>query len=256
GGGGGRRRGARAGAGEGDAGVTRVTARAATPSATGKVERCHRALRRERREHTDACDARVAAQAGLDSWITTYNCTRPHQAIEMACPVDRFAPSQHQRGDEDLLPLRLPTRLVAAPAPPEQPAADPGAEPGTESSTEVYWGGPVALARSVPPSGNLAVLGKQFWRGPLRAGVTVTFWADAKVIHLTAGGARIKTVRSPYTEDQLATFAATGGRPAGPPAPAPPRRAQAPPPPPVRARRAPRPLTARRLAPPPCRAPA
>ncbi|OLM29119.1 Mobile element protein [Pseudonocardia sp. Ae717_Ps2] len=71
--------------------------------------------------------------------------------------------------------------------------------------------------RVVPASGNLAVLGKQFWLGPLRAGVTVTFWADTQVIHLTAGGARIKTVRSPYTEDQLATLAATGGRPAGPP---------------------------------------
>ena len=60
------------------------------------------------------------------------------------------------------------------------------------------------------------MLGKQFWLGPLRAGVTVTFWADNQVIHLTAGGARIKTVRSPYTDDQLAALAATGGRPAGP----------------------------------------
>src|SRR4029450_8710765 len=39
-------------------------------------------------------------------------------------------------------------------------------------------------ARIVPASGNLGVAGKQFWLGPDRAGVTVTFWADSQVIHL------------------------------------------------------------------------
>lgn len=201
-----------------DNAITHRLTQPATPTTTGKVERFHQTLRRELLDHAEPFDTLTAAQAALDSWIADYNCTRPHQAIEMACPVDRFAPSQHQRGDEDLLPLRLPARLTAAPVPAEGPE-HPGPAPDDETSTEIeiYRGGPVEFERVVPASGNLAVLGKQFWLGPLRAGVTITFWADAQVIHLSAGGARIKTVRSPYTDDQLATLAATGGRPAGPP---------------------------------------
>ncbi|MFP5070871.1 IS481 family transposase [Pseudonocardia nantongensis] len=197
-----------------DNAITHRLTQPATPTTTGKVERFHQTLRRELLDHAEPFDSLLAAQAALDSWISDYNCARPHQAIEMACPVDRFAPSQHQRGDEELLPLRLPARLTTAPAPGDETGPDPADEPTTE--VEAYRGGPVEFERVVPASGNLAVLGKQFWLGPHRAGITVTFWADNQVIHLTAGRARIKTVRSPYTDNQLATLAATGGRPAGP----------------------------------------
>lgn len=63
----------------------------------------------------------------------------------------------------------------------------------------------------VPASGNLAVAGKQFWLGPARAGVTVTFWADCDVIHLLIAGARVKTVCSHLSVNDLATLAAAGG---------------------------------------------
>lgn len=62
----------------------------------------------------------------------------------------------------------------------------------------------------------LAVRGKQFWLGPARAGVTVTFWADHDVIHLSIAGARVKTLRSHLSTTDLAALAATGARPAGP----------------------------------------
>jgi len=199
-----------------DNAITHRLTQPATPTTTGKVERFHQTLRRELLDHAEPFDSLLSAQAALDSWVSDYNCTRPHQAIAMACPVDRFAPSQHQRSDEELLPLRLPARLTAAPAAVEQ-TAQPDEDPADEPTAEAYRGGPVEFERVVPASGNLAVLGKQFWLGPLRAGVAVSFWADNQVIHLTAGGARIKTVRSPYTDDQLATLAANGGRPAGPP---------------------------------------
>jgi hypothetical protein len=45
----------------------------------------------------------------------------------------------------------------------------------------------------------------------------VTFWADQDVIHLSIAGARIKTIRSHLSSNDLAMLAATGGRPAGPP---------------------------------------
>jgi hypothetical protein len=69
----------------------------------------------------------------------------------------------------------------------------------------------------VPPSGNLQVAGKQFWLGPARAGLTVTFWADTDVIHLLIAGHRVKSVRSHLSVVDLAVLTRTGGRPAGPP---------------------------------------
>jgi hypothetical protein len=86
----------------------------------------------------------------------------------------------------------------------------------TPPAAVVYHGSPVEFDRVVPASGNLAVRGKQFWLGPARAGVTVTFWADCDVIHLSIAGARVKTVRSHLSTTDLAALAATGARPAGP----------------------------------------
>ena len=71
--------------------------------------------------------------------------------------------------------------------------------------------------RPVPASGNMQVAGRQFWLGPARAGMIVTFWASTDVIHLTIGGARVKTVRSHLSAAGLTALAAAGARPAGPP---------------------------------------
>ena len=58
--------------------------------------------------------------------------------------------------------------------------------------------------------------GKQFWLGPARAGQVVRIWADCDVIHLLAGGARIKSIRSHLSSNDLAGLLAQGARPAGP----------------------------------------
>ncbi|SIS03582.1 hypothetical protein [Micromonospora avicenniae] len=76
--------------------------------------------------------------------------------------------------------------------------------------------GAVEFDRVVPPSGNLQVAGKQFWLGPARSGVRVTFWADTDVIHLLIAGSRIKTIRSHLSVADLAMLLRQGGRPAGP----------------------------------------
>jgi len=49
----------------------------------------------------------------------------------------------------------------------------------------------------------------------------IRFWADCQLIHICAGGARIKTLRSHLSVNDLAKLAATGAVPAGP-APLPP----------------------------------
>jgi transposase InsO family protein len=61
-----------------------------SPTTTGKVERFHRTLRAEFR--TDRVFADLAtAQAELDEWVHQYNTVRPHQAIGMCAPAERFS---------------------------------------------------------------------------------------------------------------------------------------------------------------------
>jgi transposase InsO family protein len=60
-----------------------------SPTTTGKIERFHQSLRKEflaDRSFT----SHEAAQSELDAWVTDYNTQRPHQALEMATPADRF----------------------------------------------------------------------------------------------------------------------------------------------------------------------
>ena len=205
-----------------DNAITHRLTQPASPTTTGKVERFHQTLRRELLDDHPPFASLLAAQAALDSWISDYNCLRPHQGIDMARPADRFAPSQTPaaRAEETLLPLRLPPVLTSTPpptlrVPTEEPTAQDIPEPAPAVSAP-WTGGPVEFDRVVPPSGNLGVAGKQFWLGPARAGVTVTFWADHEVIHLLIAGARIKTLRSHLSSTDLAALAATGGRAAGP----------------------------------------
>ncbi|MEV5463699.1 hypothetical protein AB0L17_37265 [Streptomyces cellulosae] len=129
-----------------------------------------------------------------------------------------------------MLGLKVPGVLALVPqqrtAPAEVAPAAESAEPVAampELSDQepvghlpVEHGGPVEFERVVPASGNLQVAGKQFWLGPARSGLTVTFWADTQVIHLLIAGARVKSVRSHLSVADLAQLAARGGRAAGP----------------------------------------
>lgn len=234
------------------------------PTTTGKIERFHGSLRRELLDDAVPFTDLPAAQAAVDAWRQHYNTTRPHQAIGMASPADRFTSAKDSKA-EQLLPLRLPAILSPLPsadanqgragrgfthlawpgalqgaasgdqgaaqaapdhhiefpgALPPSPSQDTGQSPGPRSAAETlraYDGGPVEFERVVPPSGNMEVTGRQFWLGPRRAGQVITFWADIDVIHLTAGGLRVKSVRSHLSTADLARLIATGARPAGPP---------------------------------------
>ena len=123
-------------------------------------------------------------------------------------------PGRALRPDPDVeraaLPLRLPAALTAAPSPPPDPPTPARVRPFPSLPPTP---GAVEFDRVVPAAGNLWVAGKQFWLGPARAGITVTFWADHDVIHLPAGGARLKTVRSHLTDNDLAPLAAPAAVP-------------------------------------------
>ncbi|MEV0694644.1 IS481 family transposase [Streptomyces sp. NPDC050388] len=199
-------------------GIAHRLTRPASPATTGKVERFHQTLRRELLDDCGAFESIEEAQAALDAWVQEYNSLRPHQALDMQSPGDRFTPVPER--EWDVLSLRVPGVLGLVP-----PQRTPSAEPEPVDVMPVSAGPPepvpaavpVEFERVVPASGNLQVAGEQFWLGPARSGLTVTFWADTSVIHLLIAGTRIKTVRSHLSVADLGRLAARGGRAAGPP---------------------------------------
>ena len=202
-----------------DNGIVHRLTQPASPTTTGKVERFHQTLRRDLLADHDPFKDLDDVQAALDTWVAhDYNTRRPHRSLDMASPVERFAPVPDQ--EREALPLRLPPALVGVPTPAAhqaEPEPEPGPEPVLLPRPPLVTPGAVEFDRVVPASGNMFVAGRQFWLGPARAGITVTFWADCDVIHLTAGGARLKSVRSHLSVSDIGRLVATGGRPAGPP---------------------------------------
>ncbi len=207
--------------------ITHRLTQPASPTTTGKIERFHLTLRRELLDDHEPYPSLAAAQSAVDGFVAQYNTDRPHQALDADSPVtpaQRFAPVAPEQ--RDLLELWLPPTpvapvpavpAVAADADQQQPA--PATEPPVAGSTgpQPWAGGPVELDRVVPPSGNMLFAGRQFWLGPARSGVVVRFWASTDVIHLMAGGARLKSVRSHLSVNDLAALVASGATPASPP---------------------------------------
>jgi transposase InsO family protein len=60
-----------------------------SPTTTGKIERFHQSLRKEFLADRPFSSLE-AAQTELDAWVEAYNTERPHQALDMATPADRF----------------------------------------------------------------------------------------------------------------------------------------------------------------------
>jgi transposase InsO family protein len=60
-----------------------------SPTTTGKIERFHQTVRRE--FLADRTFGSIEhAQGALDAWVADYNTVRPHQALEMDTPAERF----------------------------------------------------------------------------------------------------------------------------------------------------------------------
>lgn len=201
-------------------GIAHRLTQPASPTTTGKVERFHQTLRRELLDDAGVFDSLDAAQKAVDGFRHEYNTDRPHQSLDMAFPADRFRPNTTDV--EDPVGLRLPKQIAEAVADIDgQPVQSPPTEPppaavAAPAAAAYEPGGAVEFERVVPPSGNLQVCRKQFWLGPIRSGLTVTFWADPDVIHLLIGGVRIKSLRSHLSVTDLAALLRDGGRPAGP----------------------------------------
>ncbi|MEV6039291.1 IS481 family transposase [Nonomuraea sp. NPDC052116] len=196
-------------------GITHRLTRPHSPTTTGKVERFHQTLRRELLDDHGPFASIEHAQQVLDDFVDDYNTNRPHQALDMDRPADRFQPRH-----DDQLPLRLPSALHTLPDPQPRPEPDPVVVAPVKAETAELAKSPdiidpvdltVEFTRVVPASGNLAVCGQQFWLGTHRAGVTITLRADTGTVELLAAGIRIKKVPSRLTPRHLRQLIAEGG---------------------------------------------
>jgi transposase InsO family protein len=138
-----------------------------SPTTTGKIERFHRALRSE------FDTARVfaslhTAQAELDEWVRYYNTERPHQAIGMTVPAERF---EHRPvgATSESVPLRLPA-----------PAADRAGDD---------W-----VARRAGANGVVSVNWQQVCLGQAAAGRNIDVHVGEQVLQFFDGAELLRTV--------------------------------------------------------------
>ncbi|MFJ6565768.1 integrase core domain-containing protein, partial [Streptomyces sp. NPDC091412] len=108
-----------------------------------KVERFHQTLRRELLDDCGAFESIEAAQSALDAWVREYNSVRPHQALDMQSPADRFTPVPEQ--ERDVLGLKIPGVLALVPQ-----QRTPPAEPDPVEVSPVPAGLPELVPAAVP----------------------------------------------------------------------------------------------------------
>jgi transposase InsO family protein len=149
-------------------GIRHLLTQPRSPTTTGKVERFHRAVRTEFR--TDRAFASLAdVQAELDDWVSDYNSHRPHQALDMATPAERF----WREGSAPVTALRS---SADAPA---RPAAARG---------DGYW-----VARRASAVGVVCVNWQQVCLGVAAAGHNVDVWVTDEVLQFYDGNQLLRT---------------------------------------------------------------
>ncbi len=148
-------------------GITHLLTQPRSPTTTGKVERFHRAIRTEFR--TDRVFASLeSAQAELDAWVDDYNTRRPHQALGMATPAERF-----------LRPSPAPVTRLRFSDQPDRPAAN---------RTDGYW-----VARRASAVGVVCVNWQQICLGQAAAGHPIDVWVTDQVLQLYDGDTLLRT---------------------------------------------------------------
>jgi transposase InsO family protein len=148
-------------------GIEHLLTQPRSPTTTGKVERFHRAIRTEFR--TDRIFLDLAhAQGELDEWVVEYNTRRPHQALDMATPAERF---------EQAVPAPVTAlRTVRA-------ASRPNAD-----RDDGFW-----VVRRASPVGVVCVNWQQVCLGVAAAGHTIDVWVTDQTMQFYDGDHLLKT---------------------------------------------------------------
>jgi transposase InsO family protein len=154
-------------------GIEHLTTQPRSPTTTGKIERFHRALRTEFR--TDRVFKNLtAAQAELDEWVDDYNTNRPHQALDMATPAQRFL--HHQTAPVTAL------RSTSG-------ASRPG-----EDRTDGTW-----VTRRASAVGVVCVNWQQVCLGVAAAGHPIDVWVTDEVLQFYNGDQLLRTEKRTTT---------------------------------------------------------
>ncbi len=143
-------------------GITHRLTEPRSPTTTGKVERFHRTLRTEFRTDRTFEDL-ATAQAELDAWVIEYNQRRPHSAIGMMPPIERFS--------RRVEPARTPAVLTGA------------------DRTGDEW-----VARRAGANGVISVSWQQICLGKAAAGHNVDVHVTDRVLQVWDGNQLLKTV--------------------------------------------------------------
>jgi transposase InsO family protein len=134
-----------------------------SPTTTGKVERFHKTMKIELLRGRKFADL-DEAQAAIDDWVEEYNHRRPHQALDMATPAERFT----KTASDPIYGLLEPSG-----APPK---------------------GQLVIERRVAEGGVISVAGETFSVGRHLAYRIVTIAVNGRIMHIYLNGTHIKTL--------------------------------------------------------------
>jgi transposase InsO family protein len=143
-----------------------------SPTTTGKIERFHRSLRAEFLSQVKPFSSLQVAQQALDEWVSYYNTQRPHRALGMATPAERF--------NAGLAGGQRPAR-------PREPVSDRGSG---------QW-----VSRRVASNAVVSVSWQQISVGAVRAGEQCDVHVDGDLLRLWIGDQLVKTVARANTKE-------------------------------------------------------
>ena len=165
-------------------GITHRLTAPRSPTTTGKIERFHQTLQTELLATLPPFPSLEIAQQVIDDWVCDYNTRRPHQALAMATPAERFhvaVRSSMPPGPPLLVADEL--QVTARPAIPPPP------------------GGPGQITRLVHSNGVIVVTRQVCSVGRRYAGNQVTVQVEPTVLHIFCDGAFLKTIPRTTTKE-------------------------------------------------------
>lgn len=163
-------------------GIEHLLTQPRSPTTTGKIERFHRSLRTEFLAQSQPLTSLSTAQQALDEWVSYYNTQRPHQALGMATPTERFNAT-----------------LADTPPRPRETTAQRGTG---------QW-----VTRRVAANGVISVSWQQVSIGTVHAGEQCDVHVDGDLLRLWIGDQLVKTVaRTNNKEIRKKNASIPGGR--------------------------------------------
>jgi len=152
-------------------GIGHLLTQPRSPTTTGKIERFHRSLRAEFLSERGPFATLKAAQQALDEWVHDYNTARPHQALDMVTPAEKFAAGAALR-----------------------PVSVSGATPADRTGDD--W-----VSRRVTTNGVVSVAWQQVCVGAHYAGARCDVHVDGELLRFFIGDDLVKTAaRTSRTE--------------------------------------------------------